>query len=92
VKAELKLIGCDATEAARLLDQYVGDAYLAGVPTVRIIHGKGSGILRKTVAELLQDHPLVESFRVADYREGGVGATIVELCSRTLSMCIGGAA
>ena len=92
VKAELKLIGCDATEAARLLDQYVGDAYLAGVPTVRIIHGKGSGILRKTVAELLQDHPLVESFRVADYREGGVGATIVELCSRTLSMCMGGAA
>lgn len=92
VKAELKLIGCDATEAARRLDQYIGDAYLAGVPTVRIIHGKGSGILRKTVAELLQDHPLVENFRVADYQEGGIGATIVELCSRTLSMCIGGAA
>lgn len=92
VKAELNLIGCDATEAARRLDQYVGDAYLAGVPTVRIIHGKGSGILRKTVTELLQDHPLVESFRVADYREGGIGATIVELCSRTLSICVGGAA
>ncbi len=92
VKAELNLIGCDATEAARRLDQYIGDAYLAGVSIVRIIHGKGSGILRKTVAELLQDHPLVENFRVADYQEGGIGVTIVELCSSMLSMCIGGAA
>ena len=90
VKGELSLIGCDATEAARRLDQYVGDAFIVGLPTVRIIHGKGSGILRKTVAELLSDHPLVESFRVADYREGGIGATIVELCPHGISM--GGAA
>jgi DNA mismatch repair protein MutS2 len=80
VKNELNLIGCDAAEAARRLDQYVGDAFVVGLPTIRIIHGKGSGILRNTVAELLQDHPLVESFRMADYREGGIGVTIVELC------------
>jgi DNA mismatch repair protein MutS2 len=90
VKGELNLIGCDAAEAARRLDQYVGDAFIVGLPTVRIIHGKGSGILRKTVTELLVDHPLVESFRVADYREGGVGATIVELYPHGVSM--GGAA
>lgn len=90
VKGELNLIGCDAAEATRRLDQYVGDAFIAGLPTVRIIHGKGSGILRKTVTELLVDHPLVESFRVADYREGGIGATIVELYPHGVSM--GGAA
>jgi DNA mismatch repair protein MutS2 len=90
VKGELNLIGCDAAEAARRLDQYVGDAFIVGLPTVRIIHGKGSGILRKTVTELLVDHPLVESFRVADYREGGIGATIVELYPHGVSM--GGAA
>ncbi|MDD5560049.1 endonuclease MutS2 [Candidatus Methylomirabilis sp.] len=92
VRGELNLIGCDATEAARRLDQYVGDAFLVGLPTVRIIHGKGSGILRKTVTEFLQDHPLVESFRVADYQEGGIGATIVELCPRTFSILTDGAA
>ncbi len=79
--SELNLIGCDAEEAARRLDRYVGDAFLAGLPTLRVIHGKGGGVLRRTVAELLQNHPLVSSFRLADYREGGIGATIVELHS-----------
>ncbi len=90
VTNELNLIGCDTIEAARRLDQYLGDAFIVGLPTVRIIHGKGSGILRKTVMELLADHPLVERFRVADYREGGIGATIVELYPHGVSM--GGAA
>ncbi|MGH7410119.1 MAG: endonuclease MutS2, partial [Candidatus Methylomirabilis sp.] len=80
--AELNLIGCDAEEAARRLDRYVGDAFLAGLPTVRIVHGKGGGVLRRTVAELLQGHPLVVSVRLADYHDGGIGATIVELHSR----------
>lgn len=80
--AELNLIGCDAGEAARRLDRYVGDAFLAGLPTVRIVHGKGAGVLRRTVAELLQGHPLVVSFRLADYHDGGIGATVVELHSR----------
>ncbi|MBF8297480.1 MAG: putative MutS2 protein [candidate division NC10 bacterium] len=88
--AELNLIGCDASEAARRLDQYLGDAFLTGLPTVRIIHGKGAGVLRRTVAELLQGHSLVVSFRLGDYREGGIGTTIVELHSHTVSL--GGAA
>ncbi len=88
--AELNLIGCDASEAARRLDQYLGDAFLTGLPTVRIIHGKGAGVLRRTVAELLQGHSLVVSFRLGDYREGGIGITIVELHSHTVSL--GGAA
>jgi DNA mismatch repair protein MutS2 len=88
--AELNLIGCDAEEASRRLDRYLGDAFLAGLPTVRIVHGKGGGILRRTVAELLQGHPLVVSFRLADYREGGIGATIVELHSQGVHL--GGAA
>jgi len=88
--AELNLIGCDAEEASRRLDRYLGDAFLAGLPTVRIVHGKGGGILRRTVAELLQGHPLVASFRLADYREGGIGTTIVELHSQGVHL--GGAA
>ena len=88
--AELNLIGCDASEAARRLDQYLGDAFLTGLPTVRIIHGKGAGVLRRTVAELLQGHSLVASFRLGDYLEGGIGITIVELHSHTVSL--GGAA
>lgn len=88
--AELNLIGCDASEAARRLDQYLGDAFLTGLPTVRIIHGKGAGVLRRTVAELLQGHSLVASFRLGDYLEGGIGITIVELHSNTVSL--GGAA
>jgi len=87
--AELNLIGCDAEEATRRLDRYVGEAFLAGFPTVRVVHGKGAGILRRAVAELLRDHPLVVSFRLADSRDGGVGATIVELHPR--GAIVGGA-
>jgi DNA mismatch repair protein MutS2 len=79
---ELNLIGCDAEEAARRLDRYVGDAFLAGLPSVRVVHGKGAGVLRRTVARVLQGHPLVVTFRTADYREGGIGATVVELHPR----------
>jgi DNA mismatch repair protein MutS2 len=88
--AELNLIGCDASEAARRLDHYLGDAFLTGLPTVRVIHGKGGGVLRRTVSELLQSHPLVASFRIGDHREGGIGVTVVELHPHTTSL--GGAA
>jgi DNA mismatch repair protein MutS2 len=80
--AELNLIGCDADEATRRLDRYIGEAFLAGFPTVRVVHGKGAGILRRAVAEFLRDHPLVVSVRPAGYRDGGIGATIVELHPR----------
>jgi len=83
--AELNLLGCSAEEAARRVDRYIGDAFLAGLPTVRIVHGKGGGVLRRVVAEVLQGHPLVVSFRPADYRDGGIGATVAELQPRAVS-------
>jgi DNA mismatch repair protein MutS2 len=69
-------------EALFRLDRYLNDAFLAGLPTVRVIHGKGTGTLRQAVREELKSHPLVESFRRAGLEEGGDGATIVELANQ----------
>jgi DNA mismatch repair protein MutS2 len=52
---------------------------MAGLPTVRLVHGKGTGTLRKVIRELLAAHPLVESFRDGDPSEGGAGATVAAL-------------
>jgi len=51
------------------------------LPSVRIIHGKGTGVLRQTVHEVLAEHPLVKSFRPGGYGEGDAGVTIVELAN-----------
>jgi DNA mismatch repair protein MutS2 len=59
------------------LDQYLNDAYLAGMPTVRILHGKGTGALRQAVREQLAHHPLVRSYASAPNAEGGDGVTVV---------------
>ena len=77
--AEIYLRRLTVDEALFRLDKYLNDAFVAGLPTVRVIHGKGTGTLRHAVRELLKDHPLVESFRPADFGEGGSGATVVEL-------------
>lgn len=69
-------------EALFRLDRYLNDAFLAGLPTVRVIHGKGTGTLRQAVREELKSHPLVKSFRRARLEEGGDGATIVELANQ----------
>jgi len=61
------------------LEQYLDDSFLAGLASVRIIHGKGSGALRKAVRDLLSSHPLVDSFRDGDPHEGGSGATVATL-------------
>ena len=55
------------------LDRYLNDAYMAGLPFVRIVHGKGTGVLRQVVREYLRGHPLVKSFDFAGSREGGEG-------------------
>ena len=60
------------------LDKYLDDAYLAGLSSVRIVHGKGTGALRKAIWQFLPNHHAVESFRLADPKEGGAGVTIVE--------------
>ncbi len=80
--AEIHLRRLTVDEALFRLDRYLNDAFLAGLPTVRVIHGKGTGTLRQAVREELKSHPLVISFRRAGLEEGGDGATIVELANQ----------
>jgi DNA mismatch repair protein MutS2 len=77
--SELNIIGIGADEASDRVDKFLDDAYLAGVEFVRIVHGHGKGVLRRTVADMLTNHPHVQSFRIAPQNEGGSGATIAEL-------------
>ena len=62
------------------LDRYLNDATLAGLPWVRVIHGKGTGTMRKAVQEFLSNHPLVAKHYPASPSEGNGGVTIAELC------------
>jgi len=75
----LKLIGMRVDEAAPLVDKFLDDAFLADVPSIRIIHGFGQGRLRSAVRDLLKSHPHVTAFRDGSSNEGGAGATVVEL-------------
>jgi DNA mismatch repair protein MutS2 len=79
VAPELHLIGRTTDEARDLVEHYLDDAFVAGLPTVRLVHGKGTGALRKAVRDLLTAHPLVESFREGEPSEGGAGATVAAL-------------
>lgn len=76
---ELHLRAMRADEALLTLDKYLDDARLAGVSPVRIVHGRGTGILRRLVWEYLKDAPNVKSFRHPPPEEGGEGVTVVEL-------------
>jgi DNA mismatch repair protein MutS2 len=76
VPLELHLIGRTGEEAQDLLEKYLDDAFLAGLTSVRIIHGKGTGTLRRVVEEVLSGHPLVAEHRPGERQEGGTGATI----------------
>ncbi|MCK9910170.1 Smr/MutS family protein, partial [Microbacteriaceae bacterium K1510] len=79
VKMELDLRGYNVEDGIREIDQYLDEALLAGLHSVSIIHGHGTGVLRKGVHEYLRNHRHVKSFRLGGQGEGGVGATIVEL-------------
>jgi DNA mismatch repair protein MutS2 len=79
VDRELRLRRLTVDEALFQLNQYLNDAFMAGLPFVRIVHGKGTGKLRHAVHESLAMHPLVKSYRLGDYGEGDYGVTIVEL-------------
>ncbi len=79
---ELHLRGQTVEEVLPRLDKYLNDAYLAGLPQVRIIHGKGTGALRRAVRDFVAGHPLAASHRPGDRYEGGEGATVVELVPR----------
>jgi DNA mismatch repair protein MutS2 len=76
---ELDLRGQRVNEILPRLDKYLDDAFLAGLPFVRIIHGKGTGTLRQVVRQQLRDHPLVKSHRSGEQGEGGSGVTIAYL-------------
>jgi DNA mismatch repair protein MutS2 len=79
VPGELHLIGRTTDEARDLLEKYLDDAFLAGLSTVRIIHGKGTGALRRAVEDVLGGHPLIAEHRPGAASEGGGGATVATL-------------
>ncbi len=78
VSTEINLIGKTTDEAVSLLDKYLDDAYLAHMPSVRVVHGKGTGALRKAVQGHLKRLKYVKSFRLGEFGEGDSGVTIVE--------------
>jgi DNA mismatch repair protein MutS2 len=86
---EINVIGCTVEEAWGRVERYLEDAVLGGLSRVRIIHGKGTGRLRRGLAALLKTHPLVLGCQLASFEEGGAGATIVDLGSREGSDALG---
>ena len=79
VPAELNLIGLTVEDASERVTKLLDDAALSDRRELRIVHGFGEGKLRKAVATLLEQHPLVSSWRAGGPSEGGGGATVVEL-------------
>ena len=82
VESELRLRRLTVEEALWQLDRYLYDAFMAGLFTVRIVHGKGTGALRFAIDESLAKHPLVKSYRLGGRGEGGYGVTVVGLTNR----------
>ena len=78
VSSEINLIGKTTDEAIALLDKYLDDAYIAHLPSVRIVHGKGTGALRSAVQKHLKRQKYVKSFRLGALGEGDAGVTIAE--------------
>lgn len=78
VSPEINLIGKTVDEAISVLDKYLDDAYLAHLGTVRIVHGKGTGALRKAVHEHLKRQKIIKSFHLGEFGEGDAGVTIAE--------------
>lgn len=79
VATSIDLRGMDAEEAIYSTDKYLDEAYMAGLSEVSVIHGKGTGILRKAINDMLRSHPHVKSYRLGEYGEGGTGVTVVEI-------------
>jgi len=76
---EINVIGCTVEEATRRVDKFIDTAALEGAPQVRVIHGHGTGALRRGLAEFLSTHPLVESVHAEAQERGGTAVTLVEL-------------
>lgn len=78
VSTEINLLGKTVDEALSELDKYLDDAYLAHLPSVRIVHGKGTGALRNAVQNYLRKNKIVKSYRQGEFGEGDAGVTIAE--------------
>ncbi len=79
VSSEINVIGYNVEEATFTIDKYLDDCILANIPSVRIVHGKGTGTLRNGIHQFLKKNSHVKSFRIGVYGEGEMGVTIVEL-------------
>ena len=77
VNGELNIHGLFVKEALDVTVKYLDDAVLAGLPTVRILHGKGTGALRSAVHAELRENPLVSKYQFAPFDQGGEGVTVV---------------
>ena len=76
VSGELDIHGMRAAEAADEVRKYLDNAVLAGLPSVRILHGRGTGVLRQIVCEALQEYPYIANYQYAPFDEGGEGVTV----------------
>lgn len=79
VMGEINLIGMASDEAVLELDRYIDNALISGLESIRIIHGKGTGVLRKSVQSYLRTHKSVKGYRLGTFGEGEAGVTIAEL-------------
>ena len=77
ISPEVNLIGMTTDEAIPALDKYLDDAYLAHLPQVRVVHGRGTGALRTAVHKRLKKLNYVKEFRLGEFGEGDSGVTIV---------------
>ena len=78
-ESRIDLRGLDAEEACYRVDKYLDEAYMSNLGEVTIVHGKGTGVLRKEINIMLKRHPHVKAYRLGLYGEGGDGVTVVEL-------------
>lgn len=79
IASSVDLRGMDSDEAVYTVDKYLDDAYINGLQEISIIHGKGTGVLRQVISDMLKRHTHVKKYRLGEYGEGGNGVTIVEL-------------
>ncbi len=79
ISSEINVIGQNVDEACFSIDKYLDNCILSGLPSIRIVHGKGTGALRTGIHKFLKTHPHVKSFRIGTFGEGEMGVTIVEL-------------
>lgn len=78
ISSEIKLLGLTGDEAIEKLSKYLDDAYISGLKSVRIVHGKGAGVLRQVVSDYLRKNSVIKNYHLAEYGEGDSGVTIAE--------------